>query len=181
MAGKKVVVAWIKRGTLQNTISFARISPTGELLDRVGRVLSTRAGEGWMLAVAANSEKALIVWLDIEDALQSALIDLDSGRVLTSNELDAPVSRNAVAAATNGQDFLVGYDKLKFLRVDGGAGSVFEGDVPRDRLYVSANTTFPSIAFIDGHYVATFVSRENNPTWYTLSVPNHAFRRLRRL
>ncbi|MEO0593722.1 MAG: putative metal-binding motif-containing protein [Myxococcota bacterium] len=164
------VVAWVKRGSLQNTLSFARLSPDGALQDRAGRVVSTNASEGWVFSVAAHDEKALIAWVDPDRVLQGALIELASGAVVATQQLDASVSMNAIAIGTNGSDFLVAYDRLKFLRVDGETGEVFAGDVPRARDYSSEVQPFPSIVFVDGHYVAGFVSDAEGSPGHLVSV-----------
>ncbi|MEO0460594.1 MAG: putative metal-binding motif-containing protein [Myxococcota bacterium] len=168
--GDIAVVTWLKRGALQNTLWFARISADGLLLDRSGRVLTTNASDDWVFAVAANKEKALVAWVSRENTLESVLLDVATGVVLASKQLDIAVSLNKIAIGTNGHDFLVAYDKLKFLRVDGNTGSVFAGDVPRPRDYSSPSTRFPSIVFAGGHYMATFVTMTDHPTEYLVSV-----------
>ncbi|MEO1333679.1 MAG: putative metal-binding motif-containing protein, partial [Myxococcota bacterium] len=161
--GGTVVVAWMKRNRMQNTVLFSRISRSGELLDRAGRVIGLSANGTIPPAVAANTECALVVWLDATNHLQLVLIEVATGEVLARDELDHPSQWNGtLAVATNGEDFLVAYDALKFLRVDGETGAVFDGDYPRPRDFSSAYSSLPSLVFADEHYVAAFVEQAEN-------------------
>ncbi|MEO0811602.1 MAG: hypothetical protein AAFY60_01980, partial [Myxococcota bacterium] len=151
------VIVWKRKIAGSESVYFSRLDSNGEAVDAGGVLLDEGVSSGHAPMVAVVGKRALVAWWHPSQLIKTALIDLDSAAVLKTQEVGGPPS--GLHVADNGKDFLVGFSRARFVRVNGSTGEPYPLDLPAHHNYgAEGYFDLKGLAYNGTEYVALFSS-----------------------